>query len=109
MEARVSEILENILSMLSLEGSFEVEEKDDGVFVGIELSDPGKLIGYQGQTLSALQLLINMMVARSVEDSKRVIIDVAGWRQSKEEDLAQRARGWARQVMETGKPMELDP
>jgi spoIIIJ-associated protein len=109
MEAKVSEVLENILGMLSLEGSFDVEEKEEGVFVSIDTQEAGKLIGHQGETLSALQYLVNLMVSKQVEDSKRVIIDVSGWRQSKEEELAHRARYWANQVLESGRPMELDP
>jgi spoIIIJ-associated protein len=109
MEAKVSEVLENILSMLSLEGSFDVEEKEEGVFVSIETEDPGKLIGHQGQTLQSLQLLVNQIVSRQVEDSKRVIVDVSGWRQSKEEELAHKARAWAKEVIESKNPIELPP
>lgn len=109
MEAKVSEILENILSMLSLEGSFEVEEKSEGIFVTVEVSEPGKLIGHQGETLSSLQLLVNQIISRQTGEFKRVIIDVSGWKQSKEEELAHKARSWAQQVLTEGKSMELDP
>ena len=109
MEAKVSEVLENILSLLALEGSFEVEEKDEGVFVTIDTEEAGKLIGHQGETLQALQLIVNLIVSKQVEESKRIIIDVSGWRQSKEEELAHKARGWANQVLETGQEMELLP
>lgn len=109
MEAKVSEVLENILSMLSLEGSFDVEDKEGGVFVSIETTQPGKLIGNQGQTLASLQLLVNQIVSKQVEESKRVIIDVSGWRQSKEEELAHKARYWAQQVLDNGEPMDLPP
>ena len=77
LEAKVSEILENVLSLLSLEGSFEVEEREDGVFVSIETEEAGKLIGHQGETLTALQLVINLILSRQVEEPKRVIIDIA--------------------------------
>jgi spoIIIJ-associated protein len=109
MEQKVSEILENILSLLSLEGSFDVEEKEEGVFVYIETEDAGKIIGHQGETLAALQLVVNLIVSKQVEESKRVIIDVSGWRQGKEEELAHRARGWAQQVLDEKEPMALDP
>lgn len=109
MEAKVSEILENVLSLLALEGSFDVEEKEEGVFVSIETAEAGKLIGHQGETLAALQYLVNLMISKQMEESKRVIIDVSGWRQSKEEELAHRARAWASQVLESGQAMELDP
>lgn len=110
MEEKVSEILENILSLLNLEGSFEVEEKEEGVFVQVDLPEAGILIGRGGETLSALQLLLNLIVSKQFgEKSKRVILDVADWRKGKEEELAHKARNWAEKVLETNQPMELLP
>ncbi len=111
MEEKVSELLENILGLLGLEGSFEVEEKEDSILVAIDTNEPGKLIGKMGETLAALQLILNLALSRSVgmENSKRVVVDVSDWRRSKEEDLAHKARGWAEKVMETKEPLELQP
>lgn len=112
MEAKVSEILENILGMLGLEGSFEVSEGPAEVKVTIEASDPGRLIGFGGETLDALQLIVNQIVGKQATDNepyKRVIIDVAGWRQNKEADLERRARNWVTEVLENKEPLELEP
>lgn len=111
MEAKVSEVLENILSLLGFEGSFDVEEKAEGVFVSIETSDAGKLIGRNGETLSALQLLVNLIVSKQSpeEETKRVIVDVGDWRRSKEEELAHKARTWAQKVIDSKESMELEP
>lgn len=120
MEAQVSEVLENILGLLALEGSFEVEENKDGVFVSIDTDDAGKLIGKNGETLSALQLIVNQIVFKTKKGStdeknsedegqtKRVIIDISNWRRSKEEELAHKARSWAEKVKETGEALELE-
>lgn len=117
METVVSEVLENILSLLELEGSFDVEEKEEGIFVTIDTPTAGKLIGYQGETLAALQLIVNMMVSKRIhgeeqdeeEKTKRVIIDVANWRKSKEDELVEKAKHWAQEVIETKTTMELPP
>ena len=112
LEAKVSEILENILGLLSLEGSFEVEEKDDFVNVSIDTDDAGRLIGRQGETISALQLLVNQILSRQLEDEtsfKKVIIDVANWKKQKEGDLETRAKEIAEQVKESGAELELEP
>lgn len=111
MEEKVSEILENILGLLGLEGSFEVEEKEDGVFVSIDAADPGILIGRGGETLASLQLIINLIASRQMpgENLKRIIVDVSAWRKSKEDELAGRAAEWAEKVIETKEPMELIP
>lgn len=110
MEAKVSEILENILGLLALEGSFEVVEGPEEVTVTIEPNDPGRLIGFRGETLDALQLLVNQILSKqSPDEFKRVVVDVAGWRKNKEADLERRARNWAEEVIESQSPMELDP
>lgn len=111
MEEKVSEILENILGLLGLEGSFEVEEKEEGVFVSIDAQDPGVLIGRNGETLASLQLIINLIASRQIKDEnhKRIIVDVSDWRKSKEGDLLAKAEQWAQEVIETGEPMELMP
>ncbi|MDO8639175.1 MAG: R3H domain-containing nucleic acid-binding protein [Candidatus Daviesbacteria bacterium] len=112
MEQKVSEILENILGLLALEGSFEVVENPEDVRVTIQTTDPGRLIGFRGETLDSLQLIVNLILSRQInneEEFKRVIIDVEGWRKNKEEDLGRRAEGWAKEVLESGKEIELEP
>lgn len=112
LEEKVSDVLENVLGLLSLEGSFDVEEKEEGVFVSIDTEDAGRLIGNSGETLQSLQLLVNLIVSKQIEnpeESKRVIVDVANWRRGKEEELAHKARMWAEKVIESKEPMELDP
>lgn len=110
MEAQVSEILENILGLLALEGGFEVVENESEIQVTIEANDPGRLIGFRGETLDALQLLVNLILIRQNPDQyKRVVIDVEGWRKNKEEDLKKRTQSWIDQVTDNAKELELEP
>lgn len=110
MEEQLSEVLDNILGLLLLEGSYEIEETEDGFLVLIETKDAGRLIGARGESLEALQLLINQIMSlKQKENYKRVILDVSGWRKQKEEELKNRASEWAKQVQESGKELELEP
>lgn len=115
MEEQVSEVLDNILSLLLLEGSYEIKEEDEGFFVSIETEDAGRLIGAQGQSLEALQLIINQITSLKqkegspVGEFKRVILDVSGWRKQKEEELKTQAEAWAKQVLESKEDLELEP
>lgn len=110
MEAQVSEVLENILGLLVMEGSFEVNEGPDDVTVLIETEDAGRLIGVRGETMDALQLLVNQIVSKQNPDQfKRVIVDVGGWRKNKEGELENKARRWAEEVAQSGQEMELEP
>lgn len=110
MEAVVSEILENVLSLLAMEGSFEVTEGDSDVVVSIDTEDAGRLIGVRGETIDALQLLVNQIASKQHKDAfKRVIVDVGDWRKNKENELSSKAQRWADEVKESGKEMELEP
>lgn len=111
MEQQLSEVLDNLLGMLLLEGSYEIEEGDEGFLVSVETKDAGRLIGVRGESLDALQLIINQIMSHKVKDGefKRVILDVEGWKKQKEEELSQNAQEWGKQVLESGQEMELEP
>ena len=51
MEEKLSEVLDNLLGMLLLEGSYEIEEEEEGFMVAIKTSDAGRLIGVRGESL----------------------------------------------------------
>lgn len=115
MEEQVSEVLDNILGLLLLEGSYEIEEKEDGFFVSIETEDAGRLIGAGGQSLEALQLIVNQITSQKQKigspagEFKRVVLDVSGWRKQKEEELKQQAQEWGKEVLESKQDLELEP
>ena len=111
MEEKLTEILDNILGLLLLEGSYEIEEEDEGFQVSIDTKDAGRLIGARGESLEGLQLLVNQLVSRKIEEGnfKRVILDVSGWRKQKEDELKALAGSLGKQVLESGKEMELEP
>src|SRR3989338_5590476 len=116
MEQQLSNILDNLLGMLLLEGSYEIEETDESFLVSIKTNDAGRLIGARGESLDALQILVNQILFRQTgalakedDPQKRVVIDVMGWRKQKEEELAESADKWGKQVLESGQPLELEP
>lgn len=113
MEQQLSEVLDNLLGMLLLEGSYEIEEKDEGFLVSVETKDAGRLIGVRGESLDALQLIINQIMSRNIGDEKaefkRVILDVEGWKKQREEDLSKNAQNWGKQVLADDREMALEP
>lgn len=111
MEQQLSDILDNLLGMLLLEGSYDIEETEESFLVSIETKDAGRLIGARGESLDSLQLLVNQMMSKkaATDGFKRVIVDVEGWRKQKEEELVKSAQSWGKQVLESGESLELEP
>jgi spoIIIJ-associated protein len=107
---RVRELVEGVLDELDLDGEVEIEEDDDRITASIEGDDDyGLLIGKRGQTVDALQLLAFQAAFRGLRDRKRVVVDVAGYRERRRETLIARADRAAEQALDGNRPVELDP
>jgi spoIIIJ-associated protein len=73
-------------------------------------ADLGILIGKHGQTIDALQYLLNAVASRGEAGRpKRVVVDAAGYRERREATLGAIALRSAERALATGSPVELDP
>ena len=81
--------------------------------ITISGDEAGILIGHHGDTLEALQYLINLAAnKKSDEDSKehiKVTLDIENYRAKREETLRRLARGVASKVMRYKKSITLEP
>jgi spoIIIJ-associated protein len=107
---RVQELVEGVLDELDLDGEVVIEEDDDRIAVSIEGEDDyGLLIGKRGQTIDALQLLCYQAAFRGLRERKRVVVDVAGYRERRRETLESRADRAAEQALSSSNAVEMDP
>lgn len=106
-------VLEKLLSLLGVAASVSIERKKDAeaetITLNISGEDLGVLIGRRGETLSALQYLVNLIVSRSLKSKVGVVVDVEGYRQRRYESLRLLARRLAEQVKSTGRAVTLEP
>ena len=105
---RAAEHLGLILGYLGLEAEVTVEDRDDEVLLNVDGDDLGRIIGNFGQTLNAIQFLINLMV-NTRGSRKRILVDAGGYRDRRREKLeaiafeqAQRAKEERRGVILEG-------
>ncbi len=80
-----------------------------GPIIDLTGEDSGLLIGRRGQTLQALQLLVNLMVRQEYGDGVRVLLDVESYRQRREASLRDMAAKVADRVVQTGRSITLEP
>ena len=107
---RVRELVEEVLDELDLEGEVELREDDDRIEAVVEGDDDyGLLIGKRGQTIDALQLLCYQAAFRGMRERKRVVVDVAGYRERRRETLESRADRAAEQALSGNHSVEMDP
>ena len=106
---KAQEVLENILQRFGFETSIEVLEDDDCVTLNIKGDGSGILIGRKGQTLDALQYVVNKIVHRSPNVTKQVIVDTEGYREKRKETLIDLAKRLSEQAKTREGPVSTSP
>ena len=107
-EARL--LVSRIVSALGVAGRVDVREDADAITVVCSGPDVALLIGRHGQTIDAVQYLLNAISHRLYGDErKEVIVDAAGYRERRRATLESLAVRTAQQVCTSGERIELDP
>lgn len=106
----VSELFEHL--DVDAEVKIEILSEDNKKLVRIEVTgdkDLGRLIGYHGRNLKALQMIIGMLINKQLDDKVAVLLDVNGYREKRASTLRVLARKTAEIVRASKKPYELPP
>lgn len=106
---KAKKFLLDLFSKMKVNADVSVEEKDDSILIKIEGEDIGIVIGRRGETLDSLQYLTSLVVNKSKENYKRVVIDIENYRQKREETLVKLANKLADRVMKYKKNITLEP
>ena len=106
---RVRAILERVVDTLELEADIDVAEDERQITGTIDGEDVGRLIGRRGQTIDAVQFICYRAAQRGAIDRKRVIVDAAGYRERRREQVEHQADRAAERALETGREIELEP
>jgi len=105
------EVLERLLQAMGVWGKVELREAPPEGAPSFDISgkELGILIGRRGETLSALQYMVNRIVGQRYKLRAGVVVDVEGYRRRREEALKGLARRLAEQVKATGQSVTLEP
>lgn len=105
------EVAQELLKLLLLDVKVEVAEdkENNAINVDIETEEPGILIGYHGETLSSLQLMLGIMVSKKLNEWVRVVVNVGDYREKREEVLKGMALSAAQKAKFSQEPVTLPP
>ena len=109
LAADVRGLVERIVEELGVRGRVVVREETDGLHVECVGGDAGVLIGRYGQTIDAVQYIVNAIVARRGGERVEVTVDAAGYRERRRAMLERIAVRSAEQARNEGAPVELEP
>lgn len=112
-----AQTVDDILRILGIDAEISIREPltpGDGLgtvlaVIDIKGEDLGLLIGRRGDTLVALQYLVNLILNRKHPGKGGVTIDVEHYRHRNEERIVALAKRMGDRVRESGNPITLEP
>ncbi|MDN5346573.1 MAG: spoIIIJ-associated protein [Clostridia bacterium] len=105
----VRSFLREILSAMGVSAELEIRHREGYIFCTIHGRDLGILIGRRGETLDALQYLVNLAVNKLIRDRIKIVLDVEGYRRKREQALIRLAKRLSEKVKSTGNRVILEP
>ena len=102
-------ILKEILNRMQIDAEVESEFVDGSTHLNIATGSPALLIGKHGQTLDAIERLLNCIINKASLVKKRVFVDTEGYRGRREDRLIEMAHQVAEKVRYTDREVVLAP
>ena len=103
-----ADYLEELLDIADLDGDIDTYVESGRAHVSIVTASQ-TLVGKAGTVLEALQALSRLAVMTEVGHRSRLMLDIAGYRESRRKELVVLATEAIQSVKETGEPAHLAP
>lgn len=101
--------LVELLETMGFQSTVEEGEFDGNPMLNIVTEDSGRLIGRKGQTLAAMQFVLNRLLYKEDEQAQKITLDVGGYRSAARDELIRKALAAADKVRRWGDVIELEP
>ena len=98
-----------ILSLPTKDLKYEFKNDKNDIYVEITGQDTGYLIGYRGNVLNAMQVLLNNIANKGINERVRVLLNIGGYKEKREKDLKELADKIAGTVIKKRKSITLEP
>lgn len=109
-QALLEEIVTEVLTLMGTSATCTVVEdtENEALRVDINSSDEtGLLIGNRGETLRSLQTIVGIIFKNRKGEWKRILLNIADWREKQEQRLKDLAESTAEKVKESGQESAL--
>src|ERR1044071_108502 len=104
------ELLDDMLGFLGFVVEIQEQKNEAGNLVlQIYTEESRRLIGRDGETLEAMQFLLNRLLQARDKDAEKVIVDCEHYRSMREDRIVHRVRELAERVRITGRSLQLEP
>lgn len=105
----VDEFMTSLLASMSFDATVDAYDAGDVIAVDVATKETGLFIGQKGETIDAIQYLLNVSVYKNRPFVKKITVDAEGYRQRRVEALQGMAHRTARRALRERRPLSLPP
>lgn len=105
----IDKFLSDFLKNVSEKITYNIEIKENTIEVTIDGESSTKLIGYRGEALNALQVILSTIANKNKDSNVKVILDIGNYKDVRKKTLEDLAEKVAKTVNKTGKTITLEP
>jgi spoIIIJ-associated protein len=99
-QKQIEELVEKLFSLLGIDGTFALEYNGEILDIMMETKDTGMVIGYHGEVLESLQLILSLAIAKKLGHFMRISIEVDGYKKNRTEYLEKLAQQTKEKALE---------
>lgn len=109
-EENVKKFLDEFISKIpTTDLTYEMKLDKNDLYIDIKGEDTGYLIGYRGNVLNSLQVILNNIANGGLNERIRVLLNIGGYKEKREKDLKDLADKIAGTVIKKRKSITLEP
>ncbi len=105
----VDEFMTVLLDAMGLDATVDAHDAGDALVVEVATKETGLFIGQKGETIDAIQYLLNVAIYKDRPFVKRLLVDSEGYRQRRVEAIQGMAHRTARRAVREKRPLSLPP
>lgn len=98
-----------LIELMGFDGTVDVHDSGESIVVDVSSAQTGLFIGQKGETIDAIQYLLNVSVYKNRPFAKRIVVDTEGYRQRRVEAIQGMAHRIARRAQREKRPVSLPP
>ena len=105
----VDEFMTSLVEAMGLNATVDAYDAGDVIAVEVAAKETGLFIGQKGETIDAIQYLLNVAIYKNRPFVKRILVDSEGYRQRRIEAIQGMAHRTARRALREKRPLSLPP
>lgn len=106
---KIKKFLNEFLKAISSNINYNIKNEDNIIYITIDGEDSARLIGYRGEALNSLQIILTTIASSGKDTNIKVILDIGKYKDTRKKTLEELSDKIEKTVIKTGKSVTLEP